>query len=143
MVKDSTPVVLLSIGAPHAVVVRCLNDDVPILDLLADVEQWQHHSTRNPATSKLALNTERLAYVMYTSGSTGRPKGVMAQHRSVVNSVSAIAEQLEIRPQDRMLQFASLSSDVSIEEVFVTLTRGATLVLRTDAWLALAIGLAC
>ncbi len=136
MVKDSTPVVLLSIDAPHAMVVHCLNADVPILDLLADVAQWQHHSTRNPAPYKLALNTEHLAYVMYTSGSTGRPKGVMAQHRSVVNLVSAIAEQLDIRPQDRMLQFASLSFDVSIEEVFVTLTRGATLVLRTDAWLA-------
>jgi thioesterase domain-containing protein/acyl carrier protein len=34
-----------------------------------------------------------------------------------------------------MLQFASLSFDASVEEVFLTLTHGATLVLRTDAWL--------
>ncbi len=136
MVIDSAPVVLLSIGAPHASVVQCLSADFPILDLRADAAQWEHHSSCNLDPHESVLNARHLAYVIYTSGSTGRPKGVMVEHRSVVNYVSAAAELLGFGPQDRMLQFASLSFDASVEEVFLTLTQGAALVLRTDAWLA-------
>ncbi|UAW64946.2 non-ribosomal peptide synthase/polyketide synthase [Mycoavidus sp. HKI] len=135
MVTDSAPVVLLSIGAPHAAVVQCLRADVPVLDLQTDVAQWKRRSSRNPSPHKLTLSAEHLAYVIYTSGSTGRPKGVMVQHRGVVNLVTAMAERLDLSPQDRILQFSSLSFDASVGEVFVTLTQGAALVLRTDAWL--------
>lgn len=114
---------------------QCLGANVPVLDLQADTAQWKRRSSRNPNSHKLALNAEHLAYVIYTSGSTGRPKGVMVQHRGVVNLVTAMAERLDLGPQDRILQFSSLSFDASVGEVFVTLTQGAALVLRTDAWL--------
>lgn len=74
-----------------------------------------------------------LAYVMYTSGSTGTPKGVMIEHRNLANFVDSLSTQYEITPEDRVLQFASLSFDTSAEEIYCALTRGATLVLRTDA----------
>ncbi|KAG0321904.1 hypothetical protein BGZ97_009763, partial [Linnemannia gamsii] len=134
MVTDCAPVALLSIGEPHAAVVQCLGTQVPILGLQADATQWTHYSSRNLDSNEFALNAEHLAYVIYTSGSTGRPKGVMVEHRNVVNDVTAAAKLLDFSSQDRMLQFASLSFDVSVEEIFLTLTRGATLVLRTDAW---------
>ena len=78
----------------------------------------------------------QLAYVIYTSGSTGTPKGVAVEHRSLATYVEAAAEAFAISPGDRVLQFASLSFDTSAEEVFVSLTRGAELVLRTDEMLA-------
>ena len=37
-----------------------------------------------------------------------------------------------VTPADRVLQFSSVSFDVAAEEIFCTLTHGATLVLRTD-----------
>ncbi len=77
-----------------------------------------------------------LAYVIYTSGSTGRPKGVMVEHRSASAYVSSVAARLELGPGARVLQFASASFDASVEEIFPTLTRGGTLVLRTDWMLA-------
>lgn len=76
---------------------------------------------------------EDLAYVIYTSGSTGTPKGVGVEHRALANFVSAVADEYELTPGDRVLQFASLSFDTSAEEIYCALARGATLVLRADA----------
>jgi amino acid adenylation domain-containing protein len=73
------------------------------------------------------------AYIIYTSGSTGKPKGVLVPHSSLVNYVRSTAEEGEIIPGDRVLQFASMSFDTSAEEIYPCLTQGATLVLRDDA----------
>lgn len=70
------------------------------------------------------------AYVIYTSGSTGKPKGVVVSHTSIVNHVTAFAATYEIADTDRVLQFASTSFDVALEEIFPTLYAGATLVIR-------------
>ncbi|MCA9573951.1 MAG: amino acid adenylation domain-containing protein [Sandaracinaceae bacterium] len=72
-----------------------------------------------------------LAYVIYTSGSTGRPKGVMVEHRSLVAHNRALAREFALTPADRVLQFASFSFDVSMEEMLPTWLAGATLVLRS------------
>ncbi|MCF7695813.1 non-ribosomal peptide synthase/polyketide synthase [Mycetohabitans sp. B2] len=133
MVTDSAPAVLLSVGTPPAAVTQCLGAGVPVLDLQADIAQWARQSARNP---ELALTAQSLAYVIYTSGSTGQPKGVMIPHRSAVNLVTAMAQKLGVTAHDRVLQCSSLSFDASVGEIFVTLTQGAALVLRTDAWLA-------
>ena len=76
-----------------------------------------------------------LAYVIYTSGSTGEPKGVMIEQHSLVNYTEAASAEYQITAADRVLQFASISFDASVEEIFPTLTRGATLVLRNDSML--------
>ena len=75
---------------------------------------------------------EDLAYIIYTSGSTGRPKGVMIEHRALAHFVSSAADLYAITAADRMLQFASASFDAHVEEVFVCLTHGGTLILRDD-----------
>ncbi|MEO8153227.1 MAG: amino acid adenylation domain-containing protein, partial [Rhizobacter sp.] len=77
-----------------------------------------------------------LAYVIYTSGSTGVPKGVMVEHRAVSHQARALGASYGFKATDRILQFASLNFDASVEEVFGALCHGACLVLRSDAWLA-------
>ena len=72
------------------------------------------------------------AYVIYTSGSSGTPKGVVIPHRAAVNFVHAATAVYGWKPEDRVLQFASIGFDTSVEEIFLTLGAGATLVLRTD-----------
>ncbi|MBY6244200.1 AMP-binding protein, partial [Methylosinus sp. Sm6] len=77
-----------------------------------------------------------LAYVIYTSGSTGQPKGVMVEHHSLCNQITALTRHYGLGGDDRILQFASVAFDMSVEEIFGALLAGAALVLRTDRWLA-------
>lgn len=83
----------------------------------------------------VGLTSNNLCYVIYTSGSTGKPKGVMVEHVSVVSFTSALKRYYEVTESDRFLLFASISFDVSVEDIFLSLTSGASLVLRTDRWL--------
>ncbi|WP_415755685.1 amino acid adenylation domain-containing protein [Pseudomonas leptonychotis] len=78
---------------------------------------------------------ETAAYLMFTSGSTGTPKGVEISHRALDHFIQAARLRYGVDGTDRMLQFAPFNFDASIEEVFVSLSAGATLVLRTDALL--------
>jgi len=70
-----------------------------------------------------------LAWVIYTSGSTGKPKGVMIPHRGACNLACAQENAFGLGPQDRMLQFASISFDASIFELIMGLQVGAAMVL--------------
>ncbi|PSB54682.1 non-ribosomal peptide synthetase, partial [Chamaesiphon polymorphus] len=91
---------------------------------------------RYPTTPPVVdYNPDRLAYIIYTSGSTGTPKGVMIQHRALVNFITAAQAAYQITSADRVLQFAAYSFDTAIEEIYPTLLRGATLVLRQEAML--------
>ncbi|MCG7218197.1 amino acid adenylation domain-containing protein, partial [Paenibacillus mucilaginosus] len=69
------------------------------------------------------------AYVIYTSGTTGRPKGVPVPHRGVTNLLETFRQEYGVGPEDRMLQFASLSFDASVWEIWTALLSGAALVL--------------
>ena len=71
------------------------------------------------------------AYVIYTSGSTGKPKGVLMPHGALVNLLTwQLAELPGVR---RTLQFASLSFDVSFQEIFSTWAAGGEVVLIGEA----------
>jgi amino acid adenylation domain-containing protein len=104
-------------------------------ELLLNQTQWIYLD-RIPLTAQYSTdncldrgNSQNLAYVIYTSGSTGKPKGVAVTHQALVNYTLDIAKQFELKQCDRMLQFASLGFDVVIEELFPTLSIGATVVL--------------
>ena len=103
-----------------------------IKTLVVDEESEGASSLETEDSSRL-VHPENLAYVIYTSGSTGRPKGVLVPHRSAVNHHRAFIAETGLCSTDRVLQFASLSFDASVEEIFPALAVGATLVLRTEA----------
>ena len=73
------------------------------------------------------------AYVLFTSGSTGRPKPVAVPHRALDAVVPALVDLFGIRPDDRVLQYASLSWDTSFEELLPTLAAGGAVVFDSDA----------
>jgi len=88
------------------------------------------------APGEAATAPEDPAYVIYTSGTTGKPKGVVVHHAALAAFASGAFAAYGMRADDRMLQFSSLSFDAAVEEIFLSLCHGLTLVLRTDAMLA-------
>ncbi|MEU4313183.1 amino acid adenylation domain-containing protein [Nocardia sp. NPDC024068] len=75
------------------------------------------------------LDERHPAYVIYTSGSTGKPKGVMVSHSGLAMVVAAANEYYGITSDSRVTHLCSPNFDVSILELLLTFTSGATLVI--------------
>lgn len=97
------------------------------LDL--DWDAIARESEENPLSGAIP---QSIAYTIYTSGSTGKPKGVMITHRSVVNFFDGIDRSAGRGDQDVMLAVTSISFDISVLELFWTLTRGIKVVLLSE-----------
>ena len=81
------------------------------------------------ATDAARAVASDLAYVIFTSGSTGVPKGVMIEHASALNTILDLNERFEVGPSDRAIALSALHFDLSVYDIFGTLTAGATLVI--------------
>ena len=129
MLEDAEVPVLLTQepllpGLPeHNAKVVCLDSD------------WEAIAQEN-AENPICLTTpENLAYIIYTSGSTGQPKGVLVSHASIAAHCFNVQRYYELDSSDKVLQFGSLSFDLSLEQVLPTLIVGATLVtMSTNVW---------
>ncbi|HEY6794441.1 MAG TPA: amino acid adenylation domain-containing protein [Kineosporiaceae bacterium] len=97
-------------------------DDCPVVLL-------DEAAVSRPGRSLPPVRAADLAYVMYTSGSTGRPKGVMVEHRCVTAFLAGIGSRVGFGPGSRTLQFAGITFDATIGEIFGPLTGGGTVVL--------------
>jgi amino acid adenylation domain-containing protein len=97
---------------------------------------WQSIAQLSDADLVNSISSENLAYVIYTSGSTGQPKGVMIQHQSLVNLTQVAIVEYGVRNSDIILQFASISFDLTAVEIYPYLSCGATIVLRTQEMLS-------
>jgi natural product biosynthesis luciferase-like monooxygenase protein len=75
------------------------------------------------------VTSRNLAYVLYTSGSTGKPKGVMVEHWNVVNFFAGMDDRIKHGPGSAWLAVTSPSFDISVLELFWTLSRGLKVVL--------------
>ncbi len=75
---------------------------------------------------------DNLAYVIYTSGSTGQPKGVQIEHRSIVHFVYSLNDIWDFSPGARLLCAASISFDISVMELVLSLVSGAVFVLAQE-----------
>ncbi len=84
--------------------------------------------TTSITTPITPITSTHLAYVIYTSGSTGKPKGVMLEHRNLVNLILFQHHHTRI-DFSKVLQFTTISFDVSFQEIFSTLLAAGVLVL--------------
>ncbi len=79
------------------------------------------------------VSSNDLAYVIYTSGTSGRPKGVMIEHKGIINRIIWMNNEYPVSATDRILQKTPFTFDVSLWEIFLPISFGATLVLsRSD-----------
>ncbi|CAL9641874.1 D-alanine--D-alanyl carrier protein ligase [Streptomyces sp. enrichment culture] len=127
MLEDAAPVKVLTSRAVAARLPR-RGPAVLLLDdpaTLAGLDGADPTDTERTA----GLHPDGLAYTVYTSGSTGTPKGVSVTHRGICALAATLAEKYRIRPDDRVLQLASISFDMALEDFLRAFWFGATLVV--------------
>lgn len=105
----------------------------PAVELPAGVRRLVPRGLPLRAFEPPTVDPEAVAYILYTSGSTGTPKGVRVPHRALVAHADAAIASFRLTRDDRVLQFASPSFDVYLEEVVPTLLVGARVVVRDEA----------
>ncbi|HEX4221808.1 MAG TPA: amino acid adenylation domain-containing protein, partial [Pseudonocardiaceae bacterium] len=100
--------------------------ELVVIDAPGTVAELATHDATNPAPS---IDIDNTAYVIYTSGSTGRPKGVAVTHRGIAGVAGEHIDGLGLDETSRFLLAVSISFDVSMADIAMTLLSGATLVV--------------
>jgi amino acid adenylation domain-containing protein len=96
-------------------------------------KDWERISGESRENPKGEAGASNLAYIIYTSGSTGRPKGVAIEHRSTVALVEWTRTVFREEELKGVLASTSICFDLSVFELFVTLSRGGTIIMAEDA----------
>ena len=99
---------------------------VTVLDLRKLEAQLNEYDDKN---LNIQSSSRNLAYVIYTSGSTGEPKGVQIEHRSLSNLMRSMAQQPGLTAADIALTLTTIAFDMSVPELFLPLSIGATMEL--------------
>jgi amino acid adenylation domain-containing protein len=106
----------LTPGRAHTI---CL-DDWKIIDQESEADP---HSETVP---------QNLSHVIYTSGSTGKPKGVAIQHESVAALIDWASTVFSSEELQGVLASTSICFDLSVFELFVTLSLGGCVILADN-----------
>ncbi len=120
--ESEAPIVITSSAlrgrfSPGASSVLCLDSERQALE------------QENGSRVQSSVRPENLVYITYTSGSTGKPKGAMIEHRQLMASFAG-TKQMYGSARGVWLAAASISFDISINELIFPLTTGSTIVLH-------------
>ncbi|WP_084531884.1 non-ribosomal peptide synthetase [Nocardia miyunensis] len=127
MIRDSGVIAGITVESARKSLpdsVQWLVMDDPATELEAAVRSA---ATITDADRPSPVHPDQTAYVIYTSGSTGLPKGVLVTHRGLANLVAGSGERFGVDSNSVVAHAVSPSFDISVEEILVTLARGATL----------------
>jgi amino acid adenylation domain-containing protein len=127
---DAEPVVVLAQETTREVLAR---SSARLLLVDADNDPQEAGVPSTPADTP--PHDGSVALVIYTSGSTGRPKGVRITHGNVV-ALLAWAQRVFSREElSGTLASTSICFDLSVFELFLPLSVGATVILAANALL--------
>ena len=92
----------------------------------------QDLSSQNMESTDHKPKPSNLAYVIFTSGSTGQPKGVAIEHHSTVSFIHWAREVFTPQELAGVLASTSICFDLSVFEIFVTLSWGGRVILAEN-----------
>ncbi|KAI4248827.1 MAG: hypothetical protein L6R40_000838 [Gallowayella cf. fulva] len=126
IVEELNATVMLSSPSNMPLSLRLLDTVVQVdsdsLNSLSD----DPNPPRNSQLSSTAM------FAVFTSGSTGNPKGAVLTHTNYSSALAHQLQRLGFTRQSRVFDFASYAFDVSVHNVFATLTSGACLCIPSD-----------
>lgn len=125
IVEDSEPKLILSC---HSAISQLPKVNTPIMLIDEPHSDISLDSSVTHPTG-ITIQGNSPAYVIYTSGSTGRPKGVEIPHHALMNFLYAMQTELNLTSKDKFLAVTTISFDISILELFLPLTLGASVVI--------------
>ncbi|MBP5100615.1 condensation domain-containing protein, partial [Pseudomonas protegens] len=128
MLRDSQAQILLTESALLSLLPSV--ESLQTLQLDAQPGWLDGYSTDDPAPR---ATPDNLAYVIYTSGSTGLPKGVAIAHRNVLALIDWSNRVYSTADLQGVLASTSICFDLSVWELFVTLSSGGSIVLARNA----------
>ena len=81
----------------------------------------------DPRDQPCSLRPEDIVYIIFTSGTTGVPKGVMIPASAASHFVSVMLSRYAWNSSDRVAGMTELTFDISVFDMFVTWSCGASL----------------
>ncbi|MGB3464330.1 MAG: condensation domain-containing protein, partial [Cyclobacteriaceae bacterium] len=132
----------LDSSQPEKRVLHLLNESQAFL-LLTETEQTSRYSDHiqvvdisnseifsgDKKNLPITISGLHPAYIIFTSGSTGNPKGVKINHHAVINLIFSVSETYQVSTDDKILQFANIVFDASVQQIWLALLNGARLIL--------------
>ncbi len=90
----------------------------------------------NEEKPSVKIASDNYCYCIYTSGTTGRPKGTLIRHRNLVNFCN-VAPQNNLqssiyKESNHVLAIGSITFDISIFEIILSLLLGKSVVLTSE-----------
>ncbi|CRG89598.1 Nonribosomal peptide synthetase 8 [Talaromyces islandicus] len=128
--------ILTIVRGTGARIVLCSEHEIPFIEpefkglIINDNFLSSLPESQEPVQS--CVEPANVAYVVHSSGSTGTPKGIVHTHSTYLSGVFNRIPTMFRDHTARVLQFASYSFDVSIEDTWTTLLVGGTVCIPSD-----------
>ncbi|OJD15496.1 hypothetical protein AJ78_04260 [Emergomyces pasteurianus Ep9510] len=100
--------------------------------ILTDLPNFLNLLTPAPAIYEPQIFPKDPAFVMFTSGITSPSKPVILDHEAICTNILHLAKTLKINDKSRVFQCSSLTSNVSISDIFGTIAKGGCVCYATE-----------
>jgi amino acid adenylation domain-containing protein len=129
ILKTGAAYVPIDVEYPEERVKYITGDSQPLIVLTDALIAEALTAISDSDNREVTIDAGGLAYLIYTSGSTGRPKGVRLTHRNAIAFIDWCAREFGGAPFRTVIALTSYCFDLSIFELFYTLSAGKKMLL--------------